>query len=112
MSLGYNLSSDDASGILTGPGDRIRTNPMVGPLQNNGEHTLTHALLPGSPAIDTGNPSFAPPPFFDQRGAGFLRTVNGRIDKGSFEVQRGGTATPTPTATPRLTPIPTAAPKP
>ena len=96
MSLGYNLSSDDASGILTGPGDRVRTNPMLGPLQNNGGHTLTHALLPGSRAIDAGNPNFKPPPFFDQRGPGFHRVVNGRIDIGSFEVQ----ATPTPTPTP------------
>jgi len=88
MSLGYNLSSDDAFGILTGPGDQIRTDPKLGPLQNNGGHTLTQALLPGSPAIDTGDPNFTPPPFHDQRGPGFLRIVGGRIDKGSFEVQR------------------------
>jgi len=94
MSLGYNLSSDDAFGILTGPGDQIRTNPMLGPLQNNGGHTLTHALLPDSRAIDAGNPNFKPPPFFDQRGPGFHRVVNGRIDIGSFEVQ-GPTSTAT-----------------
>jgi len=88
MSLGYNLSSDDAFGILTGPGDQIQTDPKLGPLQNNGGHTLTHALLPGSPGIDAGNPNFTPPPFHDQRGPGFLRIVGGRIDKGSFEVQR------------------------
>jgi len=41
----------------------------------------------GSPAIDAGDPNFTPPPFFDQRGPGFNRVVNGRIDKGSFEVQ-------------------------
>jgi len=111
MSLGYNLSSDDAFGILTGPGDQIRTDPNLGPLQNNGGHTLTHALLPGSPAIDAGDPSFTPPPSFDQRGPGFLRIVDGRIDKGSFEVQSGGTATPTPTATPGFTPTPTPTPK-
>ena len=88
MSLGYNLSSDDAFGILASPGDQIQTDPKLGPLQNNGGHTLTHALLPGSPAIDAGNPNFTPPPFHDQRGPGFLRIVGGRIDKGSFEVQR------------------------
>ena len=88
MSLGYNLSSDDAFGILTGPGDQINTDPMLGPLQNNGGPTLTHALLPGSLAIDTGNPSFTPPPRHDQRGRGFARVVRGRIDIGSFEVQR------------------------
>jgi hypothetical protein len=86
-SLGYNLSSDDGSGHLTGSGDQINTDPFLGPLQNNGGPTFTHALLPGSPAIDMGDPSFAPPPLFDQRGSGFDRVVNGRIDVGAFEVQ-------------------------
>ena len=98
-SLGYNLSSDDGGGILIGTGDQINTDPMLGPLQDNGGPTFTHALLPGSPAIDAGDPSFAPPPFFDQRGPGFDRVSGGRIDIGSFEVQVGGTPTPTPTAT-------------
>src|SRR5438093_5127182 len=104
-SHGYNLSSDDGGGVLTGPGDQINTDPLLGPLQNNGGPTFTHALLPDSPAIDAGDPNFTPPPFFDQRGPGFNRVVNGRIDKGSFEVQ-GLTATPTPTAS--RTPTPTA----
>jgi uncharacterized MnhB-related membrane protein len=86
-SLGYNLSSDGAGGYLTGPGDQIYTDPLLGPLQNNGGPTFTHALLPGSPAIDAGDPNFTPPPFFDQRGPGFNRVANGRIDIGSFEVQ-------------------------
>ena len=86
-SLGYNLSSDNGGGFLTGPGDQINTDPLLGPLQNNGGSTFTHALLPGSPAIDTGDPNFTPPPFFDQRGSGFDRIVNGHIDIGSFEVQ-------------------------
>jgi hypothetical protein len=86
-SLGYNLSSDDAGGHLTGPGDQINTDPVLGPLQDNGGPTITHALLPGSPAIGAGDPAFTPPPLFDQRGPGFDRVVNGRIDIGSFEVQ-------------------------
>jgi len=98
-SAGYNLSSDNADGLLNGPGDQINTEPMLGPLQDNGGPTLTHALLPGSPAIDAGNPNFTPPPFDDQRGPGFDRVLNGRIDKGSFEVQ-APTPTPTPTASP------------
>jgi hypothetical protein len=86
-SLGYNLSSDNGGGFLTGPGDQINTDPRLGPLQDNGGPTFTHQLLPGSPAIDSGDPNFTPPPSFDQRGPGFDRVVNGRIDKGSFEVQ-------------------------
>lgn len=106
MSFGYNVSSDDGGGFLTGPGDQINADPLLGPLQNNGGPTFTHALLPGSPAIDAGDPQFTPPPFYDQRGPGFLRVRNGRIDVGSFEVQAG--ATPTPTATLTASPTPTA----
>src|SRR5207245_2701489 len=105
-SHGYNLSSDDAGGFLTGPGDQINTDPLLGPLQDNGGPTFTHALLPSSPAIEAGDPNFTPPPFFDQRGPGFNRVVNGRIDKGSFEVQ-SSTGTPTPTASPTSTPTAT-----
>ena len=86
-SLGYNLSNDDGGGFLTGPGDQINTDPLLGPLQNNGGSTFTHALLPGSLAIDTGDPNFTPPPFFDQRGPGFDRVASGHIDIGSFEAQ-------------------------
>ena len=124
MSLGYNVSSDDGSGFLTGPGDQINTDPLLGPLQNNGGPTFTHALLPGSPAIDAGDPQFTPPPYYDQRVVGFWRVRNGRIDVGSFEVQAGATPTPTaiatatatatftPTATPTATRTPTPTPTP
>src|SRR5262245_44822854 len=105
LSLGYNLSNDNGNGFLTGPGDQIDTDPMLGPLQDNGGPTLTHTLLPGSPAINAGDPNFTPPPFFDQRGLGFDRVVNGRIDIGSSELQ-GFPTTPTPTVTPTPTPTP------
>jgi hypothetical protein len=110
-SLGYNLASDDGGGVLTGPGEQLNTNPMLGPLQSNGGPTFTHELLPGSPAIDAGDPNFTPPPFFDQRGPGFDRVINGRIDIGSFEAQRPSSSpTPTPTPTPTATATPTATP--
>ena len=51
------LSSDNGGGCLTGPGDQINTDPVLGPLQDNGGPTFTHALLPDSPAIDAGDPS-------------------------------------------------------
>ena len=86
-SRGYNVCSDDADGLLNGPGDQINTDPLLGPLQDNGGPTFTHALLPGSPAIDAGDPSFTPPPLNDQRGCPFDRVFNGRIDIGSFETQ-------------------------
>jgi hypothetical protein len=98
---GFNLSSDDAGGVLTGTGDRINTDPLLGPLRDNGGPTFTHAPLPKSPVIDTGDPKFTPPPFNDQRGLGFSRVVDERIDIGSFEVQAA--PTPTPTAAPRPT---------
>jgi len=111
-SLGYSLSNNDGGGYLIGPGDQINTDPLTGPLQDNGGPTLTHALLPGSPAIDAGDPNFTPPPLYDQRGPGFARVVNGRIDIGSFEVQTGGTPTPSPTATPTPTATATETPRP
>ena len=87
ISLGYNLSNDDGAGVLTGPGDQINTDPALGHLQDNGGPTFTHKPLPGSPVIDAGDPSFTPPPSFDQRGTNFDRVRGSRIDIGSLEVQ-------------------------
>src|SRR5438552_3495706 len=47
---GYNLSSD-GTGPNNGTTDQINTDPLLGPLQDNGGPTFTHALLVGSPAI-------------------------------------------------------------
>ena len=103
-SYGYNLSSDNGGGFLTGPGDQINTDPLLGPLQDNGGPTFTHALLPSSPAINAGDPNFTPPPVNDQRGAPFVRVFDRRIDIGSFEVQPLPRSAPTPRARP--TPLP------
>ena len=86
-SLGYNLSSDNGGGFLTATGDQINTNPSLGPLQDNGGPTFTHAPSQGSPAIDAGEPNFTPPPDYDQRGPGYVRVAHGRVDIGAFEVQ-------------------------
>jgi len=90
-SLGYNLSSDNGGGFLTATGDQINTAPMLGPLQDNGGPTFTHALLTGSPAIDAGDPNFDPnafnpPMLYDQRGSDYDRVAHGRIDIGAFEI--------------------------
>jgi hypothetical protein len=101
-SHGYNLSSDDGGGYLTSPGDQINTDPLLGPLQDNGGPTLTHAPLPGSPAIDAGDPNFTPPPLRDQRGPCFHRLFGHRIDIGSVETQpQPRCPTPRPRPTPR-----------
>jgi hypothetical protein len=100
-SHGYNISSDDGGGLLTGPGDQINTDPLLGPLRDHGGPTLTHMPLRGSPAIDAGDPNFTPPPDHDQRGACFLRVFGGRIDIGSVETQlRPRCVTPAPRPTP------------
>ena len=109
ISQGYNLSSDACGGYLTGPGDEINTDPLLGPLQDNGGPTFTHELLNGSPAINAGDPNFTPPPNYDQRGPGFNRVMNSRVDIGSFEVQE---RTPRQTPTPRPRPTPAPRPRP
>ena len=106
-SYGYNVSSDDGGGYLNGTGDQINTNPLLVRYKTMAARPSHVPLLPGSPAIDTGDPNFTPPPFYDQRGPGFDRVKGGRIDVGSFEVQEPS-PTPTPTATPTASPTATA----
>ncbi len=68
---------------------------FLGPLADNGGLTQTHALLPGSPAIDRGDPSAAAGvddiPARDQRGRPSRRMIFdrivGQIDVGAYEVQ-------------------------
>jgi hypothetical protein len=91
---GYNLASDSGGGFLTATADQINTDPMLGPLQNNGGPTFTHGLLPGSPAIDMGKNLTGSAT--DQRGV--PRTMDGPCiadplggdgtDIGAFEVQQ------------------------
>lgn len=84
-SQGYNIS-DDTTGSLTATGDQQNTDPLLAPLADNGGPTQTHALLPGSPAIDAGQPLIPElDPRTDQRGQPFLRV--GTPDIGSFELQ-------------------------
>ena len=52
-------------------------------MQDNGGVTRTHALLPGSPAIDAGNNSANLDN--DQRGNNFPRKVDAAPDIGAFE---------------------------
>lgn len=80
ISLGYNLDSDGSCN-LTGPGDLPNTDPLLDQLKDNGGGTLTHALLPGSPAIDAGDNDNCPAT--DQRGV--ARPKGAGCDIGAYE---------------------------
>jgi hypothetical protein len=61
--------------------------PRLGPLQDNGGPTLTHAIANDSPARNAGNNAAVPAGVLtDQRGTGFDRFV-GAVDVGAFEIQ-------------------------
>lgn len=67
--------------IVGGAGDRLNeANPQLGPLQFNGGAGFTHALLPGSPAVDAGGSC----PAKDQRGAD--RPQGATCDIGAYEL--------------------------
>jgi hypothetical protein len=90
---GYNLSSDDSCSF-NGTGDLNNTDPDLGPLQSNGGPTQTMALLPGSPAIDSGNPDGCTDGHghllkTDQRGEPRPdREDSGSCDRGAYERQK------------------------
>ena len=91
----------DANGNLIGGVDANAINPLLGPLQDNGGPTLTHALLVNSPAFNRGDNALAEtvgddgrpgtndtnelPLATDQRGNGFGRIQFGIVDIGAFE---------------------------
>jgi hypothetical protein len=102
---GYNLedTSPSTCGFSSANNSIVGSDPMLGPLADNGGPTFTRALLPNSPAIDKGK-NFSGSST-DQRGTGFARTYDDPAianatggdgtDIGAFEVQA-----PTPTPTP------------
>jgi predicted outer membrane repeat protein len=62
--------------------NNLSSNPMLGPLQNNGGSTKTMALPSGSPAIEAASNAVAPPT--DQRG--LTRPQGPLADIGAYEV--------------------------
>ena len=82
--------------ITTGLGNQIGTaaapiDPLLGPLANNGGTTRTHAILAGSPAINTGDAASSGTPLFDQREKPFVRR-EGVVDIGAYERQTVSTS--------------------
>ncbi|MCP4537983.1 MAG: DUF11 domain-containing protein [Chloroflexi bacterium] len=98
-SLGYNLESGtDCS--FTQTGDQQSADPLLGPLQDNGGPTWTHAPQVHSRAIDAGSCSGATT---DQRGKPrpldipeYTIDPDDSCDIGAYEVQLGGIAAPPP----------------
>ncbi len=72
--LGFTMGANQSGNILN-------QDPLLAPLANNGGWTLTHALQPGSPAIDAADTL---PVTGDQRGA--PRPGGGDSDIGAFEL--------------------------
>src|SRR5205807_7410420 len=73
---------------LTGPHDKISTNPQLGALSNNGGPTATLALAPGSPAIDddpAGGCTDAMSNLLTTDQRGVMRPIGPACDAGSFE---------------------------
>ncbi|MDN5924749.1 MAG: right-handed parallel beta-helix repeat-containing protein [Xanthomonadales bacterium] len=84
--IDHSLVKDVGTAAITDNGGNVfSSDPLLGPLQDNGGPTLTRLPLAGSPLIDVGDPAFTGPPTTDQRGAGFARIVNGVVDIGATE---------------------------
>ena len=81
---GYNLGSADNCGFTAGS-DLEPNAQVLGPLTDNGGPTWTHALVPGSQAIDRGSCTDAveAPVTVDQRG--IARPQGAACDIGAFE---------------------------
>ena len=94
---GNNLSSDNSfasvPNLINSTNLLANTQPLLGPLADNGGEVLTFALLAGSPAIDSGNNTIisnAPFPVgSDARGGTRILssedTGNAIVDLGAFE---------------------------
>ena len=81
VSGGNNVVQDDSCNPAAS--DQIIWDVLIGPLGDNGGPTPTHALLSGSPAIDTAADAVCPAT--DQRGVS--RPQGPRCDVGAFEVE-------------------------
>ncbi len=81
LSGGANIETGNE--LPTGPGDQHGVDPDLGPLQDNGGFSLTHALAPSSAARNSGAPLPGVLGGTDQRG--WPRASGAAIDIGAFE---------------------------
>lgn len=81
-SLGHNLLTTNAGATGFVASDLVNVAAPLGPLQDNGGPTPTHALVAGSPAFNAGDNSGAPAT--DQRGV--ARPQDGTVEIGAYEV--------------------------
>ena len=91
-SHGYNVDSD-GNCQLTAPTDHPGVDLLLGPLQDNGGPTLTHALLPGSPAVDAipwGTKGCGTTGINDQRWQARAQPAWGACDIGAYEAAVAG----------------------
>ena len=91
----FSLVGNTADATITdNGGNLLNVAPQLGALANNGGPTLTMLPLTGSPLINAGDPGFSGLAT-DQRGTGFPRIVNGRVDIGAVEFGTGAVAAAT-----------------
>ena len=77
---GHNIEDTDTCGFIV-PEDMVNTDPELGPLSDIGGPTPTHAILPGSKAINAADDVYCP--YTDQRGV--PRAFGLHCDIGAFE---------------------------
>jgi len=84
---GGNVESPSDTCLFNDPTDQVNVSALdldLDVLADNGGATKTHALLPGSTAIDAGTPD-CPPPSTDQRGV--TRPQGAGCDAGAYEAE-------------------------
>jgi hypothetical protein len=94
VSGGHNLENG-ATCQFTRPGDLSNTDPLLGPLQDNGGPTPTRAPTPSSPAIGAADPTKCPAT--DQRGVPYF--APNPCDIGAVDLARPAPLVPAPPAT-------------
>ena len=108
----YNhIMSIDGGNFVPLAHDVTGSDPLMGPLTNNGGPTLTHSPTSASPVINTipfGENGCGTLYEIDQTGS--LRPFNVGCEKGSVEYRSFETPPPTMTQTPTATPTPTPTP--